>query len=143
MAKRLPFLDCLMDCNLLDLGFIGSKYTWCNGRFPEDRIWKRLDRVVANDEWIKTFPDSSISHLIRTGSDQSPVFFSFSTGTPQRIKYFKFLDFWTEQPDYLGVIQNAWNIEVHGNPMWKMHLKLKNVRKHLSWWSKNSIGDIF
>jgi hypothetical protein len=26
------FQHALDDCNLLDLGFIGPKYTWCNGR---------------------------------------------------------------------------------------------------------------
>lgn len=27
--------------------------------------------------------------------------------------------------------------------MWKFHLKLKNTCKSLSWWSKNTVGDIF
>ncbi|XP_060170840.1 uncharacterized protein LOC132601793 [Lycium barbarum] len=46
MAKSFPFIDCMMDCNLVDMGYTGSNYTWCNGRSSEDRIWKRLDRVI-------------------------------------------------------------------------------------------------
>ena len=31
------FRDFLSRCGLLDLGFVGQRYTWCNGRFGEQR----------------------------------------------------------------------------------------------------------
>jgi len=42
----------LEDCNLSDLGFSGPKYTWCNGKYGDDFSRERLDRAVANVEWI-------------------------------------------------------------------------------------------
>ena len=41
---------CLGRCGLIDLGYFGQKYTWCNGRYGEQRTKLRLDRVVANRE---------------------------------------------------------------------------------------------
>ena len=29
------FKECLSRCELIDLGFIGQKFTWCNGHFGE------------------------------------------------------------------------------------------------------------
>ena len=44
------FRGCLEECQLSDLGFIGSKYTWTNAREDGDftKVW--LDRVLANKE---------------------------------------------------------------------------------------------
>ena len=46
------FRDVLSRCGLVDLGFVGQKYTWCNGRHGEHRTLLRLDRMVANEAWI-------------------------------------------------------------------------------------------
>ncbi|XP_060200341.1 uncharacterized protein LOC132628591 [Lycium barbarum] len=99
MSKSMPLLNCMMDCSLEDAGYIGSTYTWCNGRGPRHR---------ANYK-----------------------------------KYFKFLNLWTEEPDFLDILKDAWAIETVGTLMWKVHLKLKNTCKKLSEWSRNTLGNIF
>lgn len=50
------FRHCINTCNLSDLGFKGSIFTWWNGRAEEDCILKRLDRCMANVEFQQTFP---------------------------------------------------------------------------------------
>ena len=42
-------------CNLRDLGYNGSDFTWCNKREGVDRIYVRLDRVLATDDWRSLF----------------------------------------------------------------------------------------
>ena len=42
-------------CNLRDLGYNGSDFTWCNKREGVDRIYMRLDRVLATDDWRSLF----------------------------------------------------------------------------------------
>jgi hypothetical protein len=40
------FRDCLMDCDLHDMGFTGDKFT-----LRREEIGQRLDRAVCNNEW--------------------------------------------------------------------------------------------
>ena len=53
--QMMAFQNVLDACNLQDLGFSGSNYTWCNGRFGSQRTLIRLDRMVANAEWRSLF----------------------------------------------------------------------------------------
>ena len=53
--QMMAFRNSLDACNLQDLGFSGSNYTWCNGRFGSQRTLIRLDRMVANAEWRSLF----------------------------------------------------------------------------------------
>nr|XP_033510969.1 uncharacterized protein LOC117275759 [Nicotiana tomentosiformis] len=59
------------------------------------------------------------------------------------IKYFKFLSFWTEQKDFQKIVKDSWNEEVIGNPMWIMQQKLKRLANSFSYWSRNTIGNMF
>lgn len=63
-------------CALSNLRFMGSKYTWWNGRINEACIFKRLDRIVVNATFLEEFPSSDLHHLIRQGSDHAPSSYS-------------------------------------------------------------------
>ncbi|XP_070029459.1 uncharacterized protein [Nicotiana sylvestris] len=141
--KSIPFQNCMVDCCLTDAGYNGSTYTWCNGRSPKYRIWKRLDRALLNHEWLDIFPKTQVSHLSRVGSDHAPLLVTIEKQHGQKKRYFKFLNLWTEHPEFLEVVNNAWNKEVQGGPFWSFHLKMKNIVAALSMWSKDRIRDIF
>ncbi|XP_060181961.1 uncharacterized protein LOC132611561 [Lycium barbarum] len=143
MSESMPLINCMMDCELADAGFIGSKFTWCNGWAPRERIWKRLDRALINQQWSQQYNITTITHLVRTGSDHAPLLITVSNNNNVPPKYFKFLNLWVDEPGFMDVVQNAWNIETEGSKMWQFHAKLKNTTKNLSWWSRNCIGDIF
>ncbi|XP_060195103.1 uncharacterized protein LOC132624322 [Lycium barbarum] len=57
--------ECLIDCGLVDMGYNGNAFTWCNERKMEDIIWKRLDRMLANDDMGSMFSSISVQHLAR------------------------------------------------------------------------------
>lgn len=48
VSESLDFINFISDNSLLDIGFSGSQYTWCNNRSPRERIWKRLDRILVD-----------------------------------------------------------------------------------------------
>nr|XP_009626052.1 uncharacterized protein LOC104116818 [Nicotiana tomentosiformis] len=50
------FAHCNNICNLFDLGYKGSLYTWWNGRSGDDFIFKRLDRCLGNLKFLELFP---------------------------------------------------------------------------------------
>ncbi|KAH0701034.1 hypothetical protein KY290_014161 [Solanum tuberosum] len=46
--------------------------------------------------------------------------------------YFKFLDFYTTQPEFHEIVSNEWDQEIEGNPMWRLQQKLKELGQRLS-----------
>ncbi|XP_060211818.1 uncharacterized protein LOC132639385 [Lycium barbarum] len=118
------FNHCLSSCGLQDLGYVGSTYTWWNGKAEEACIFKRLDRMVCSDKLLEVMPTMKVTHLIKKGSDYSPLELEFSTTTEE-------------------VIKQHWCIEFEGNPFTKFHHKLKKVKNALRSWSKNIYGNIF
>lgn len=54
------FHDILVECDLRDLGYIGSPFTWCNNREGNHRILERLDPFLANSLWFELFPLSLV-----------------------------------------------------------------------------------
>ncbi|OIT33861.1 hypothetical protein A4A49_52065 [Nicotiana attenuata] len=129
MNKSLEFSTCIDNCGMMDLDFVGPKYTWCSNWEARRRIWKRLDRVFINDEWI--------------GSYHRPILIQCHDTNQQGPKYFKFLNFWTNQPSFLQVVEEVWRNHVNGNPLWRLQQKLKMLSRRLTQWSKEDIGNVF
>lgn len=137
------FITTMESCGLTDIGYVGAKYTWCNNRRPRKRIWKRLDRILVNDQWSQKFQHNYVRHLMRTGSDHRPLLMKCHNEQQKVIKYFRFLNFWTQQSDFLNVVQSSWSMQVSGNAMWRLKSKLQTLSRKLGQWSRKSIGDIY
>ncbi|XP_070014522.1 uncharacterized protein [Nicotiana sylvestris] len=142
MYKSLEFQTCINNCGLIDIGYNGSNFTWCNNRSPRKRIWKKLDRIFVNDLWDQLFQRSSFRHLARTGSDHRPLLMKNLSSTHQHISYFRFLNWWVNIEGFYDIVKESWSTEVTGNPMWILQSKLKTLSKRLSQWSRKEIGDI-
>ncbi|WMV15018.1 hypothetical protein MTR67_008403 [Solanum verrucosum] len=127
----------------MDLGFNGPKYTWSNLRGINFRIWKRLDRAMANDKWLQDMPHTSITHLPSVGSDHFPILMEMNVRQVNYIKYFRFLNCWADQPTFLDTMTDCWDRRMEGDPMWIFHQKMKRVVATLSSWSKMQFGDIY
>ncbi|KAG5586740.1 hypothetical protein H5410_047174 [Solanum commersonii] len=102
MNKNFEFINVIEACGLTDLGFHGQKFTWCNHRDGEARIWKRLDRAMVNDKWT-------------TGSDHCPLLSKSVDKNTNTSKYFKFLYFWVDNPKFLDIVKACWERPDEGN----------------------------
>ncbi|XP_055814491.1 uncharacterized protein LOC129884174 [Solanum dulcamara] len=143
MNKSFDFISVIEACGLTDLGFCGQKFTRCNNRDKDARIWKRLDRAMVNDSWLEIMPVTTVSHLASTGSDHCPLLLEGVARQGNATKYFKFLHCWTDNVNFLSTIKTCWDNSVEGNPMRSFQQKLKRVSNTLSKWSRNEFGDLF
>ncbi|KAF9622365.1 hypothetical protein IFM89_031168, partial [Coptis chinensis] len=50
-----PFADMIQNCELMDLEFVGSTFTWTNNQCFRTRVSKRLDRALCSSKWRETF----------------------------------------------------------------------------------------
>ncbi|XP_049368158.1 uncharacterized protein LOC125833012 [Solanum verrucosum] len=143
MNKSFEFISVIEPCGLIDIGYNGQPFTWCNQRAEEARIWKRLDRAMVNDKWLESMPQTTITHLPSVGSDHCPLLLEMTTRQDQVTRYFKFLNCWTENPNFYATVKECWEKEVSGNPMWSLHTKMRRLTNTLSNWSRVEYGDIF
>ncbi|KAG5616052.1 hypothetical protein H5410_015876 [Solanum commersonii] len=143
MNKSLDFISIIEASGLVDIGYSSQHYTWCNQRAAEARVWKRLDRAMVNDNWLELMPQTTITHLPSVGSDHCPLLMEMEVRLEHKIKYFKFLHCWTENENFLDTVKGCWQKKISGNPMWRLHQKMKLLASTLSTWSKKEYGNIF
>ncbi|XP_026420359.1 uncharacterized protein LOC113316382 [Papaver somniferum] len=61
-------LDPIRKSDLHDLGFIGNPYTWTSNSHGTGKRKSRLDRALGNSEWLISYPDAKLVHLVQKGS---------------------------------------------------------------------------
>ncbi|XP_060200417.1 uncharacterized protein LOC132628671 [Lycium barbarum] len=98
------FRHYIQTCNLSDLGYKGSTFTWWNGRAVDECVFKRLDKCLGNFELQQQFPGSEVSHLIKLGFDHFPLL----------------------------VVKDNWKTDVVANSFMTFNVKLKNLKKTIT-----------
>ncbi|KAG6667377.1 hypothetical protein CIPAW_01G096500 [Carya illinoinensis] len=63
----------LFDCGLMDIGYIGSIFTWCNRREGSELTKSRLDRALINEDWANLFDVNQAYVLPVQCSDHNPL----------------------------------------------------------------------
>uniref|UniRef100_A0A2N9HDU2 Reverse transcriptase domain-containing protein n=1 Tax=Fagus sylvatica TaxID=28930 RepID=A0A2N9HDU2_FAGSY len=138
------FRDAMDECDLMDLGYRGSPFTWCNNRDPPATTWVRLDRGLATLSWVQKFPAASVEHLDVINSDHKCLLLTREPRGTQcfQRKPFRFKEVWTSDEGCENTIQAAWGSAIPGSAMFKVAEKLKTCKKHLGDWSRRSFGSV-
>ena len=138
------FRSALDDCGLLDLGFHGFPYTWCNNRDPPHTTWVRLDRAVANSEWLARFPRARVDHLDVIKSDHKCLWIVCEPpeSRRQRRRPFRFEEMWISDSGCERTIMEAWGCDKPGTEMFKVTHKLRECKYKLGTWSRECFGNI-
>ncbi|KAL0327022.1 UNVERIFIED_CONTAM: hypothetical protein Sangu_1780200 [Sesamum angustifolium] len=105
------FREALEQCELVDLGFAGTPFTWCNRHSEPNTVYERLDRACANLGWSQLFPDTSIEHVPVNCSDHVALVIRLMD-KPQyaerSIRPWRFEAAWLQSEQFEGVVEEGW-----------------------------------
>ncbi|XP_074299134.1 uncharacterized protein LOC141630168 [Silene latifolia] len=76
-AEVKDFQNCVDVCGLYDLVSNGAYFTWNNKQVGNARVFSRIDKVMANDEWVLNGPSGVVSFLPEGLYDHSPCLIEF------------------------------------------------------------------
>ena len=107
------FREALESCQLQNLGYKGYPFTWNNKRLGEANTKIRLDRAMANKDWIRKFQMSKVIHLSAYASNHLPILLHVQSFVPQiRERGFKFEESWLLMEDCEAMVKEAWGGEL-------------------------------
>jgi hypothetical protein len=141
-SSHCPFRNFIDHLGLVDLGFVGNSFTWCNNRQGIATIKERLDRGLASLDWIHLHPDFSLIHLPASISDHNPISLNTNTSSTFLPRPFKFEEFWTLDPTCGLVIKAAWDHHFAGSSAICLVKKLVQTKAALKRWNKLHFGNI-
>ncbi|KAF7844864.1 reverse transcriptase [Senna tora] len=137
-ARIREFKHCIDSCGLVDLGYSGQKFTWCNKRPAGDLVYCRLDRFLANGEWLNRYLESANSHLPRIKSDHCPIFLSSSpVANVKSDRPFRCERFWVNHPDFVSLTKEVWKLDA------EISINLISLKQKAIKWNKDTFGNIF
>ncbi|KAI0531018.1 hypothetical protein KFK09_000567 [Dendrobium nobile] len=136
------FNEMINDCNLNDIGFYGSPFTWNRAN-----LFQRLDRILFNNDWLARFSGTNVEHLSRTLSDHVPLLLNINVINHIGNYAFRFLNMWLLHDNFKVVLQNNWNAPVFPDNnisgMLRLWAKLARLKQCLRYWNKHSFKNIF
>lgn len=128
------FNSTIIELALIELPLLDRLFTWTNKRATP--ILARLDRVFFNTDMSSLFPNSSLTSLVRTTSDHTPLLLSLSTSIPKTC-IFRFENAWLHHHDFLPTVLPAWHsVPCNGDAAGMLAASFKAVRCKANVWSK-------
>lgn len=125
---------------MVDIGFNGNSFTWCNKRSGEANIREILDRMVTSMDWKIQFDRAGVIHLNSSTPNHSLILLCSVIDHASKPKPFRFLEAWARDPSSERVVHEAWNKRsVHGNRMMTI-TQIRNTTRAFQSWKKNSFG---
>ncbi|GJU82552.1 RNA-directed DNA polymerase, eukaryota, reverse transcriptase zinc-binding domain protein [Tanacetum coccineum] len=108
-------LKCINDIEVTDLCSSGMFFTWSkNPKSVIPGVMKTLDRIMVNEELLSKFNNTHVVFLPYLTFDHSSGMIVFPNKEVRRKKSFKFMNYISDKPEFIQVVTNGWNKEVHG-----------------------------
>jgi hypothetical protein len=106
-------------------------------------IRERLDRFVANEEWLNLYPLVSCQNLVSSASDHLPIFLDTHPVNHGYIrKRFRFEAMWLHHDQSKEQIKQAWEGTVNGDSMARVKERIQACQRRLETWEKDCFGHV-
>ncbi|XP_021807878.1 uncharacterized protein LOC110751684 [Prunus avium] len=133
----------LNDCEVLSMNASGVPFTWCNGHHDNSIIYERLDRALANPNWMSLYPHCELQNLPILRSDHGPILLTCSNHLRRVPEAFRFEAMWLAHKDFDKVVTQTWNNNYSGNAAQKIQTCCNTFKHQLKSWNRNVFGDLF
>ena len=125
--------------------FLGPLFMWINRQAGDQFVDRKLDRSLKNEFSLDTYPNVVTEFLNPGLSDHCPLIVNLNAtlgSCPKKRFPFKFFKFWADHPAILDLVEDAWNLEVYGAPMYRLTQKLKCVKSRLKAFNFHEFSNI-
>lgn len=120
------FNDAIGHLGLVELPLKGRAFTWSN--MQQNPLLEQLNWFFTSVNWTNDFPLTEVIPLAKVTSDHVPCKIMINTSIPKS-NIFRFENFWTEQNDFISVVENAWTQHInHGSSASSLAGKFKKLR---------------
>uniref|UniRef100_A0A803Q7S4 DUF4283 domain-containing protein n=1 Tax=Cannabis sativa TaxID=3483 RepID=A0A803Q7S4_CANSA len=136
------FLQCVNSCGLEDVKSSGNFFIWSNKQSGEDRIYSKIDRILANQTWINRYEYAEAVFLNEGIFDHSPGILTLYLGIVRGKKPFKYFRMWKSHPKYELALNEIWKSEIRGSKMYQVVSKMKQLKVKLKEINREGFSDL-
>jgi hypothetical protein len=138
------FRNTLSFCDLHDLGYKGTPWTFDNKKEDNKNVKVRLDRAVASPSWTSHFLDANVTHLVSSRSDHCPILIDLEKSCDRRNarKPWRYEIMWERDVSLFDEIEASWNNNPPARNMRDINTKLTCMRGSLNGWKNRSFGSV-
>ncbi|GAA0149454.1 hypothetical protein LIER_08618 [Lithospermum erythrorhizon] len=143
--KMNNFRQMAEECGIIDVGFSGVPFTWCNNFTSPYSTRARLDRGLASKDWIDEFLDAQLKHLSSNTSDHLPLLLNKGTrrnGIKRGKARFKFESSWCLYKETIEVVRTAWNKDRVDDHERNQFGCIQNSGLGLLKWKHDALGNV-
>ncbi|XP_062075575.1 uncharacterized protein LOC133779657 [Humulus lupulus] len=140
--KSVAFRQCIERCNLEDVKFTGSFYTWNNKQQGNDRIYSKVDRVMENQRWLDWYTAAEVTFSNEGMFDHCPAMLTVYSDVGKGKKPFRYFKMWSTAPGFFEQVKQNWSEPVYGTPMFRVVTKLKRLKALLNDLNKKGFNEL-
>ena len=130
------FKDGIDECGFMDLGYVGTHFTWSKHFMDGHSIRERLDCSLANNSWFMKFPGSIVNHHCCNSSNHCPLLINLSGFEPPPPKLpYRFEEMWLSNERCAETMESSWSSSQHRTSDSSILKRVETCGENLAWWN--------